>query len=317
MPTLASQGETIRLQPATRRSRRFAGPWTYLFLAPAVLLFVVFIAYPIVWVACQSFFSEDRDHTASFVGLETYWAVLGDPVFWIVVRNMVLWGLITIPVQMLIGGTVAYFIERHTNAWRGFFRTMFFLPVVTSVSVISLVWVQIYAPYYGIGQEYLRHFGIIMASSPIGDPSTAIYALILVNIWQWTGFSMLMYVAGIANLPTEVLDAARVDGARGLRLAWSIIIPMLMPVTKSLLLLGIIGTLQTFPVVQLMTGGGPNHASEVFGTYVFRTSFVLGDTGKGATISVIVLVLALILSLVQIVYLGADLAPSGHKEESR
>ncbi len=287
-----------------------------MFLLPAVVLFVVFIAYPIVWVLSESFFSQDRGGTNIFVGLDTYLSVLADPLFWIVVRNMVIWALITIPVQMVIGGTVAYFIERHTDSWRGFFRTMFFLPVVTSVSVISLVWVQIYAPYYGIGQEYLGYFGIEMASSPIGDPSTAIYALIVVNIWQWTGFSMLMYVAGIANLSTEVLDAARVDGARGFRLAWSVIVPMLSPVTKSLLMLGIIGTLQTFPIVQLMTGGGPNHASEVFGTYVFRTSFVLGDTGRGATISVIVLLLALTLSVIQLVYLGADLSPSGRKEES-
>lgn len=301
--------------PAARHYRRFAGPSTYLFLLPAVALFVVFIAYPIVWVLGESLFSQDRSGANTFVGLNTYLSVLADPVFWIVVRNMTVWALITIPVQMIIGGTVAYFIERHTDAWRGFFRTMFFLPVVTSVSVISLVWVQIYAPYYGIAQEYLGLFGIEMASSPIGDPSTAIYALIIVNIWQWTGFSMLMYVAGIANLPTEVLDAARVDGARGLRLAWSVIVPMLTPVTKSLLMLGIIGTLQTFPIVQLMTGGGPNHASEVFGTYVFRTSFVLGDTGRGATISVIVLLLALVLSIVQIVYLGADLSPSGRKGE--
>lgn len=302
-------------EQAPKRYRRFAGPWTYLFLLPAVALFVVFIAYPIVWVLGESFFSVGNDRVNRFVGLDTYLSVLADPVFWIVVRNMVLWGLITIPVQMVIGGTIAYFIERHTDTWRSFFRTMFFLPVVTSVSVISLVWVQIYAPYYGIAQEYLKHLGIEMASSPIGDPSTAIFALIVVNIWQWTGFSMLMYVAGIANLPTEVLDAARVDGARGLRLAFSVIIPMLSPVTKSLLLLGVIGTLQTFPIVQLMTTGGPNHASEVFGTYVFRTSFVLGDTGRGATISVIVLLLALILSIVQIVYLGANLSPSGRKEE--
>lgn len=298
-----------------RRHRRFAGPSTYLFLLPAVLLFVVFIAYPIVWVVGESLFGQNRDGGSVFVGLDTYVSVLLDPIFWTVVRNMVLWGLITIPVQMIIGGTIAYFIERHTDAWRGFFRTMFFLPVVTSVSVISLVWVQIYAPYYGIGQQYLRYLGITLAFSPIGEPSTAIYALILVNIWQWTGFSMLMYIAGIANLPTEVLDAARVDGAHGLRLARSVIVPMLSPVTKSLLLLGIIGTLQTFPIVQLMTGGGPNHASEVFGTYVFRTSFVLGDAGRGAAISVIVLLLALVLSIVQIVYLGADLAPSGHKED--
>ena len=233
-----------------------------------------------------------------------------DPTFWIVVRNMALWAVITIPVQMLIGGLLAWFIERHTHRLRGFFRTMFFLPVVTSVSVVSLVWVQIYAPYYGIAQEYLRHIGIIMTTSPIGEPATAIYALILVNIWQWTGFSMLMYIAGLANMPGEVLDAARVDGATGWRLAVNVVVPMLAPATKSLLLLGIIGTLQTFPIVHLMTGGGPNRASEVFGTYIFKQSFVLGDTGGGAALSVIVLLIALVLSLVQIVFLGARLTPA-------
>jgi raffinose/stachyose/melibiose transport system permease protein len=150
----------------------------------------------------------------------------------------------------------------------------------------------------------------VMTNSPIGDAKTAIYALILVNVWQWTGFSMLMYVAGFANLPPEVLDAARVDGARGFKLAAWVIIPMVSPVTKSLLLLGIIGTLQTFPIVHLMTGGGPNHASEIFGTYIFRQSFVLGDTGVGATLSVVVLAIALILSVAQIFFLGADLGPT-------
>jgi raffinose/stachyose/melibiose transport system permease protein len=139
--------------------------------------------------------------------------------------------------------------------------------------------------------------------------------LILVNIWQWTGFSMLMYIAGLANLPSEVLDAARIDGAKGWRLAVNVVVPMLAPATKSLLLLGVIGTLQTFPIVHLMTGGGPNRASEVFGTYIFKQSFVLGDTGGGATLSVIVLVIALVLSLMQIAFLGARLT-SAAKERT-
>ena len=290
-----------------RRQRQWR---LYLFALPATLLFVVFIAYPIVWVVEQSFFARARDGTEPFVGLSTYASTLADPVFWTVVRNMVLWGAITIPVQMIVGGLLAYFIERHTEHFRGFFRTMFFLPVVTSVSVVSLVWVQIYAPYYGIAQEYLKHVGLVMSTSPIGTASTAIYALIIVNIWQWTGFSMLMYVAAISALPTEVLDAARIDGAKGWRLAIHVVIPMLAPATKSLLLLGIIGTLQTFPIVHLMTGGGPNRASEVFGTFIFKQSFVLGQTGSGATLSVLVLIIALVLSIAQIVFLGAKLSPS-------
>lgn len=289
-------------------SRRALG--RYGFVIPAVALFVVFIAYPILWVLGQSFYTKDAAGVPSLSLSANYIGVLRDPTFWVVVRNMTLWVVITIPVQMLIGGLLAYFIERHTNRLRGFFRTMFFLPVVTSVSVVSLVWVQIYAPYYGIAQEYLKHVGIVMSTSPIGDAKTAIYALIIVNIWQWTGFSMLMYIAGIANMPSEILDAARIDGASGWRLAVNVVIPMLAPATKSLLLLGIIGTLQTFPIVHLMTGGGPNHASEVFGTYIFKQSFVLNDSGGGAALSVIVLLLALVLSLIQIVLLGARLTPA-------
>ena len=301
-------GDLMHARAGARSSWRARG--LYAFTLPAVLLFVVFIAYPILWVAAQSVHGRAKSGAEIWVGLDNYQAVVTDPTFWIVVRNMALWGIITIPVQMLIGGLLAWFIERHTNRLRGFFRTMFFLPVVTSVSVVSLVWVQIYAPYYGIAQNYLRHIGITMVSSPIAEPGTAIYALILVNIWQWTGFSMLMYIAGLANMPGEVLDAARVDGATGWRLAVNVVIPMLAPATKSLLLLGVIGTLQTFPIVHLMTGGGPNRASEVFGTYIFKQSFVIGDTGGGAALSVIVLGIALVLSLVQIGFLGARLTPA-------
>ena len=278
----------------------------YAFAIPAILLFLVFVAYPIVWVVGESLWSDKRGG----ITLDAYVSILRDQVFWIAVANMAIWAAITIPVQMLLGGLIAYFIEMHTNRFKGFFRTMFFLPVVTSVSVVSIVWVHIYAPYYGIAQEYLKLLGIRMSTSPLGDPELAIYALIIVNIWQWTGFSMLMYIAGIANLPSEVLDAAKVDGARGWRLGVFVIVPMLAPATKSLLLLGILGTLQTFPIVHLMTGGGPNRASEVFGTMIFKESFILNDPARGASLSVIVLLIALVLSVIQIVGLGTKLTPA-------
>ena len=270
------------------------------FVLPAVVLFILFVAYPIVWVIGESLMSSGR-YALSF---DAYRSVFSDRVFWIATRNMALWAVITIPVQMFIGGVLAYLIERHTQRMKSFYRTMYFLPVVTSVSVVSIVWAHIYAPYYGIAQHYLKFVGIQMATSPLGEPGNAIYALIIVNIWQWTGFSMLMYIAGLANIPGDVWDAARVDGARGWRLAVHVVVPMLNPATKSLLLLGILGTLQTFPIVHLMTGGGPNRASEIYGTFIFKESFILNDVARGSALSVIVLVIALVLSLIQIVVLG-------------
>jgi raffinose/stachyose/melibiose transport system permease protein len=282
----------------------------YLYVLPAVLMFLVFIVYPILWVISESLHGNGNSRPGVFVGLDHYRQVFQDPVFWRVLLNMFLWGLITIPVQMVIGGTIAYLIERHTTRSKTFFRVMFFLPVITSVSVITIVWSQMYAPYYGIIQEYVKRVGVQLTNSPLGDPGLVIYALILVNIWQWTGFSMIMYVAGLNNIPGELWDAAKIDGASGWKLAICIIVPLLSPVTRSLLLLGVIGTLQTFPIVHLMTDGGPDHASEIFGTYIFKQGFVIGDIGYASALSTLVLIIALVLTVIQIVVLGARLNPN-------
>jgi raffinose/stachyose/melibiose transport system permease protein len=288
----------VRRRSLVERSR-------YLYVLPATLMFVGLVAYPILWVIGESF----RGANGKGFGFGQYVRAFSDPVFWRVLRNMFYWGALTIPVQMVLGGSIAYLIERHTKRSRTFFRVMFFLPVVTSVSVVSIVWAQMYAPYYGIVQEYLKYIGVQLTFAPLGEPSIAIFALILVNIWQWTGFSMIMYIAGINNIPGELFDAALIDGAHGWNLAVRIVVPLLSPVTRSLLLLGVIGTLQTFPIVHLMTGGGPDHASEIFGTYIFKQGFVIGDSGYSSALSVLVLFLALALSVLQIAVLGSRLSP--------
>ena len=288
------------------RRRSLVERCPYLYVLPATLMFVGLVAYPILWVIGESFRGASGK---GFVGFSQYVRAFSDPVFWRVLLNMFYWGAITIPVQMVLGGSIAYLIERHTSRSRTFFRVMFFLPVVTSVSVVSIVWAQMYAPYYGIVQEYLKYIGVQLTIAPLGEPSIAIFGLILVNIWQWTGFSMIMYIAGINSIPSELFDAALIDGAHGWNLAVRIVVPLLSPVTRSLLLLGVIGTLQTFPIVHLMTGGGPDHASEIFGTYIFKQGFVIGDSGYSSALSVLALFLALALSVLQIAVLGSRLSP--------
>lgn len=290
----------------SRRAARRMQWGSYLFVLPAVAMFLVFIAYPVLWVVTSSLETTSRNGVAHFAWLTNYATAITDPAFWLVMRNMLYWAVTTIPIQMLIGGTLAYAIERYTNRSKTFFRTAFFIPVVTNVAVIAIVWEQMYAPYYGIIEALLNTVGIHFSGSLVANPNTTIFALILVNIWEWTGFSMIMYVAGINNIPQEIYDAAKIDGATGWALARHVLVPMLSSVTKALLLLGIIGTLQTFPIVYLMTGGGPDHASEVFGTYIFKTGFVLNETGYASALSVIVLVLAFILTFLQITFLGSE-----------
>ncbi|WP_020575248.1 carbohydrate ABC transporter permease [Actinopolymorpha alba] len=292
---------------ATLLGSRRAG---YLFLAPAILFFVVFIGYPIVSVLTASLSVRD-DASAGTGPLANFQAVVTDPVFWTAGRNMLAWAILTIGIQTVVGGTLAYFIEKHAKRSKSFLRTAFLVPLVTSASVIAIVWSQMYAPGYGPLQGLLDSVGIHLSTNLLADPRTAIYAIIVVNIWEFTGFSMLLYIVGINRIPRETMEAAEIDGARGWQLARHIVIPMISPVTKSLVMLGIIGTLQTFPLVYLMTSGGPNHASEIFGTQIFRTSFLLDQNGYASALSVTTLLIAFVLTATQMKLLGTRMSVGG------
>lgn len=316
----------------------------YLYIAPATLLFLAFVLYPIGSVLVSSFATHDVVTVGDGL-FGNYEAVFADPVFWIAARNMVVWAVLTIFVQMVIGGTLAYLIEQHARRSRALLRTAFLIPMVTSASVVAIVWAQFYAPMYGpMGELFrlireglsplaavlapawmvlaplgdaLRGAGITggnwfkAGNSLLGSADTAIYAIIIINIWMYTGFSMLLYIVGLHRISSEILDAARADGATGLRLARHILIPMLAPTTKSLLLLGIIGGLQTFALVFLTTKGGPNNASEVFGTQIFREAFVQNHGGFAAALSVITLLVAFVATVIQLRILRTGLSPTG------
>ncbi len=129
--------------------------------------------------------------------------------------------------------------------------------------------------------------------------------MIAVNIWEWTGWSMLLYIAGISQISPDIKEAAKIDGAKGFRLIRRIYLPLLAPVHKSLIMLGIIGSLQTFALVYSMTSGGPNSASEIPGTYIFRMGFSVQQMGYASDISVVVLLIALILTVAQVVTVGS------------
>ena len=295
---------TPSLLPLHRRRTRI-NPSGYLFLLPALILFAVFVVYPVLFVLYGSFFTWSTTANMVYTGLSNFRTLLQDDVFWQTMRNTLYWAVLTILIQMLLGGLIAYLIEERLSRWHGLFRTLFFLPVVTPVVVIAIVWGNMYAPYYGIFGHWLQMVGINTQLNLLGSSGTAIFAVMAANIWEWTGFSMLMYIAGLHNISQEIKEAAQLDGATGLRAIRHIYLPLLAPVHKSLLLLGIIGTLQTFALVYSMTDGGPDHASDMPGTYIFREGFSVQEMGYASAISVAVLVLTLLLTAIQLRLLGS------------
>ncbi len=291
----------------TNKSRRILSNKTSarLFLTPAILFFVMFIAYPIIFIIYGSLFKWSTLANMDFVGLGNYAELLKDSVFGITLKNSFYWVIITVFIQMVIGFLLAFIIEEGLSSHKGFYRTIFFIPVVTSVVAIAILFKNMFSPYQGLITNTIYSLGFKGIINWLGDTKTAIFAVIAVNIWEWTGWSMVLYIAGISQIPNDVKEASDIDGASGIRKIFSIYLPLLSPTHKSLVMLGIIGSLQTFALVYSMTNGGPNNASQMPGTYIFKTGFQIQKMGYASALSVVILIIALVLTVMQVVTLGS------------
>lgn len=285
-----------------------------LFVAPAMALFAVFVLYPLVYNFQASFLSWDGINVGHSVGLGNYRElILDDPVFRRILKNSVLWILLTIFPQMGIGFLLALMVSqrlRGTNAY----RAIFYLPAIVSPIVVGTIWTKIYDPAIGL-------FGAIYASTGIGffnqslpgDATWSIYACIFVNVWQWTGFSMLMYIAGLQGIDEDVLDAASIDGTGPFQRIRYVIWPLLRGVHTSLILLGIIGSLKTFELIFVLTNGGPDHTSEMLPSYTYLQAFENQRVGYAATISVVLVVISIGASMLFVRLFGMGSIGSGER----
>ena len=159
----------------------------YLFILPAILFFLIYILYPIIFVGWSSAFEWSTLKNMTFVGLDNYFKVFKDDVFWTTMKNSMIWIVTTVPIQATIGFFLAYIIEDKLRRGRGFYRTAFFLPVATSVSVVAIVWGKMLQPYQGIITHYLSEIGVKGQINILGMPDTAILGCIIANIWEWSG----------------------------------------------------------------------------------------------------------------------------------
>ncbi len=277
-----------------------------LFMAPAMLLFVIFVLYPIFYILATSLYEWDGINEALFVGLRNYAELFTDDrAFRLAMRNSFLWTFLTIFPQMFLGFLLAYILTSGIP-FQNVFRIIFFTPAIISPVVLGIVWQRIYNPFGGLLADIGLETGARFLVQPyLADPKIAIYSTIAINVWQWTGFSMLMYVAGLQSLSQEVLSAAEVDGASKTQQIRFVIWPMLRHVHLTLILLGVIGTLQTFGLVFMLTRGGPNHATEMLPTYIFQQAFMLQSMGYASALAVVLLVIALSASIFQVRVLGS------------
>jgi raffinose/stachyose/melibiose transport system permease protein len=279
------------------------------FIAPAVMLFVVFVLYAALYTIYAGFFEWDGINDKVFVGVQNYIEMFTtDHAFFLSLRNSLYWTIFTIFPQMFLGFILAYLLNSRIPCGT-LFRAIFYVPAIVSPVVIGTVWQRIYNPFGGFLSDLGFAVGWRFLQQPfLTDFHTAIFAVIVVNVWQWTGFSMVLYLAGLQGVPSEIIEAAQLEGAHRWQIGRKIVWPMLRHVHLTLILLGVIGTLQTFPLIYTLTHGGPNHATEMLPNYIFQEAFRLQSMGYASALSVVLLVLCLGLSVVQVKFLGARFA---------
>ncbi len=281
--------------PAKRRSspRYRLDLIPYFFILPAVIIYVIFNLGPVLASFVLSFFRWDLlTPTAEFIGFKHYDFILNDDRFWgALSHNFIFLGLaVVIPVAM--GLFLAVFIYE-IRLGRVFFRAALFLPAIFSGVVIAYVWKWIYHPFAGVLNPALETFGLgAFTQSWLGNPNIALYSTFIAYTWSSFGYSMVIFLAGLQDIPTDIFDAARVDGANFRQKLFRITIPYLYDVFTFVITLRIFTAMGVFGVIYILTGGGPFYSSDVIDIYVFRMigNFEMGWATAAATVNTIIVV---------------------------
>jgi lactose/L-arabinose transport system permease protein len=274
----------------------------YLFVAPAVILFAVFMAYPTVSSLLLSF-QTNQGGEMVFAGLSNYQRLISDEIFWKSLGNTFTILIIQVPIMLFLAVVLASVLNSLRN-WKGFFRVSFFMPSVTSLVAGSIIF-SIMLMGDGIVNQALAKAGI-GAVPWLSNPVWAKVALILVMTWRWTGYNMVIHLAAMQNISESLYEAASIDGASRVKQFFSITIPQLKPVLLFTAILSTIGTLQLFDEPYTLTKGGPSDATLTIGMYLYQTGFRYFDYGYASTLAYVIVVLIGILSYIQFKVTGDE-----------
>ncbi|MFB9991056.1 carbohydrate ABC transporter permease [Deinococcus oregonensis] len=264
-----------------------------LLVLPFVALYLLFLIYPTLRVLQLSFTNADLSGNGSYVGIQNYTRLFGEPTFWTALVNTLLFILLTAVPNTLIGLGLALLILR-LNRLKNLVLAAFFLPYVLPVSVVTNVWNWVLDSNFGL-------FNFLTGSTVtwFQDPVWALPSVAFVTIWWTVGFNILLFIAGLRNIPPEIYEAAALDGAAGWRLFRSITWPNLWPVTSLILLLQLIAQFKIFDQIYLLTQGGPFDKTLVLLLYAYREGFQQQHGGYSSTIGVVLMAVILLVSAIQ------------------
>jgi ABC-type sugar transport system permease subunit len=293
----ARQRTSVRRSPAARRRERTA----WLFMAPSILVLGAFMVWPLIQSAYLSFTDYNRIQAATWVGPKNYVQLVGDEQVWNALGNTAVYAVVVTPVTVALALAFALFLNQ-PMVGRGFVRTAIFLPFIVSMAIISFAWTFLLDANIGLITYWLGQLGIVTEQGWLTDPQLAMPAVMVVGVWKSVGFYMVMYLAGLQSIPTELYEAARVDGAGPWKRFRHITWPLLANQTMLVTIMAAIATIQVFDQIYVMTRGGPFFSTETLVMLIYRVGFQDLRLGYGAAVSWVLMILVFVLSMLQYGY---------------
>jgi multiple sugar transport system permease protein len=291
---VAVQASAVARPRLSREMRRNLEGWA--FASPWIVGFILFTAGPMLASAVMALMKWDLLTSPTFVGLENFRrAAWGDPLVWQSIRITTLYAVVSVPLNIVLGLGLALMLNSGIRGLR-FYRTAYFLPSVLSGVAVALLWRWVFENQFGLANTMLSYVGL-RGPNWLGDGTWALPSLILMNIWA-IGGGMIIYLAGLQGIPTELYEAAEVDGANWWRRLWTITLPLVTPALFFQLVIGVIQALQVFTQPYVMTGGGPYNSTLFFVLYLYQNAFQFFQMGYASALAWILFFYILVLTLV-------------------
>jgi len=276
----------------------------YLFLIPSLVIFVAFTFFPAIYSIVVSLFRWNMPMKPVFIGFENYTYLFTDaieaPIFWKSILNTFYFAL-GVPINLFLSLLIALLLNRKMRGV-GIFRTAFFLPTITSVTAISVVWLWLFHPaQYGLFNTILIQLGIPLQRW-LRDPLLAMPCLIMMGVWSGMGYNIIIFLAGLQSIPRMFYEAAQIDGANRISLFRYITWPLLGPTIFYILTIGTINSLKAFTEIDVMTQGGPLNATNTMAYYLYQNAFQFFQMGKASAIAVLLFIMLIVLTWIQFRY---------------
>lgn len=265
---------------------------------PGIIVMLMAIAAPLIISFGLSFVKWTGFGKMKFVHFDNYIRIFHDNIFYTSIINVFLLIIVTVCIQNVFAFLIAVALGNLQERLSTTLRTIYFIPATLSLVVVAKLWVHIFNPSYGMLNKLLTVVGLgDFTQAWLGNPKTAIWAIIWIVIWQGFGWALLFYYSGIVTVPKELKEAAIVDGANKRKLYTSIIIPYILPVIQAIIIIDVTSSLKQMEIIYLSTAGGPGNSTQFIALYLYQRAFLYSEFGYGNAISVVLVILAFLLTV--------------------